>query len=56
MEWCLPNAPYLVEKATIGPDVTGSGVLSVMHSLRGCPLDWNFATMGYVVFFIRKVS
>ena len=56
MEWCLSNAPYLVEKATVAPDVTGGGVLPVVGCLRGCPFDWNCATMGHVVFFFSKVS
>ena len=43
------ESPYLIHDHSKAPHVTGSGVLPVTESLRGCPLHWNFSSMRDIV-------
>ena len=55
-KWLLPKTPYLIEQTAIAPDITGSGVLSVVQSLWCCPLERDSSTFGYVVVVFSQVN
>ena len=45
MKWFAPQRPYLIDKATIAPDITSSGVLAIVKGLWSRPLNRNLPTM-----------
>ena len=50
-----PHTPDLIQQAAITPYVAGSGVFEVVCCLRGCPLYWNFTTLGHIVIIVYQV-
>ena len=55
LKWLASHTPDLIQQAAIAPDVAGSGVFAVVCCLGGCPLYWNFTTLGHIVIIVHQV-
>ena len=48
------ESPYLIHDHSKAPHITGSGVLPVAESLRGCPLHWNLPSTRDIVLSVLE--
>ena len=51
----VAKTPYLIEKASIAPHITGSGVFLVEESFRCSPPHWDLASLRDIVVLISQV-
>ena len=50
------KSPCLIHDHSKAPHITGSGVLPVAESLRGCPLHWNLPSTRDIVLGVLESS
>ena len=55
LEWFDAHGPDLIQKNSIAPHITGSGVLAIVESLWSRPLHWDLPTMRNIVVLILEI-